>query len=98
MLPAGRWVGEAGYEKFEATVRIVEAAMEALGYSFITAYGHWEMAKKRLEKLLFGQCVTALGLILIGGNVLYFGRAWPRLIKNLDWCFIKLFGLSGEFD
>jgi hypothetical protein len=26
------------------------------------------------------------------------GRAWPRLIKNLDWCFIKLFGLSGEFD
>lgn len=51
MLAAGCWVGEAGYEKFEATVRIVGAAMEALGYSFITAYGHWEMAKKRLEKL-----------------------------------------------
>lgn len=49
VTPAREVKEKAGFEKLEAAQRIVEAARQALGCSFITAYEHWEMTKRRLR-------------------------------------------------
>ena len=64
VTPAREVMEKAGYDKIISALRVVEAAREALGYKFMTAWEHWEMTKNRL-KCTTGS--TALNTLLGGG-------------------------------
>lgn len=45
VTPARELKKKAGYDKLESAQRIVEAAREALGSKFMTAWEHWQRTK-----------------------------------------------------
>jgi len=64
VTPARELKEKAGYDKLGSAQRIVEAAREALGSRFITAWEHWQMTQNRMR------CTTgskALDTLLGGG-------------------------------
>ena len=63
--PARELKVKANYKKLDPALRIVAAAREALGNTFISAWDHYQMAKNRLR------CKTGSGALddLLGGGV-----------------------------
>jgi len=64
VTPARELKDKAGYDNIESAQKIVDAAREALGCKFMTAWEHWQMAQSRMR------CSTgsrALNSLLGGG-------------------------------
>jgi len=65
VTPARELKERAGYDKLESAQRIVEAAREALGTKFMTAWEHWQMTQNRMR------CTTGSKALdnLLGGGI-----------------------------
>jgi len=65
VTPARELKERAGYNDLESAQKIVDAAREAMGFRFITAWEHWQMTQNRMR------CTTGSRALnsLLGGGV-----------------------------
>jgi len=65
VTPAKELKDKLGYKDLKPAARIVEAAREALGTKFITAWEHWQMTKTRMRCKTGSKALDAL----LGGGI-----------------------------